>query len=154
MEYISESEHSDCCSWGWGMQARRWYPASNLDTSRTQLPDTKPKSLKGVCSAAGVTSQRGTSVDTKIKVLPVSRLWGWIKTRISHRGFGSNIAGLIKSMGLECAATEWRFFLDSSSRILQEVFPRNWDCFFIYLYWAFITNERRSQRHGLFVSCC
>ena len=36
-----------------------------------------------------------------------------------------NIAGLIKSMGLEYDATGWRLFIDSSSRSLKAVILHN-----------------------------
>ena len=90
LKYSSDSEHSDMtCSWGWCIQTRRGWPASMLDTSRTQRSDkrSEPFSL-----AAGFMSQRETSVGIKNNVLQVSRPWERIKTvftcsRISHHLF-------------------------------------------------------------------
>ena len=41
----------------------------------------------------------------------------------------NNIAGLIKSMGLEYDVTEWRLFIDSSSRSLKAVLLHNGNIF-------------------------
>ena len=81
MEYSSDSEPSvTCCSRGWRIQTRRGRPVNTLGTSIIQRPDTRPVSFKDVCSAAGFTSLREISVDTRNNNLLVSRLWDGIKT--------------------------------------------------------------------------
>ena len=46
---------------------------SIIDTSRTQQLDTRPEPFKGIFSAVGFTSKRGTSVGTRNKILLVSK---------------------------------------------------------------------------------
>ena len=125
---------------GWRIQARRGWPVSTLDTCRTQRSDTKPNPFKGVRSAAGFTSQREISIGTKNNVLLISKPWEregegegeriktvFLRSRTNYHLINPsmllqyNIAGLIKSMGLERVATKWRLFIESSSRSLKAV---------------------------------
>ena len=74
MKYRSDSKHSD-------MSVVARDEAYNLEEddqpvpyiSRIQRPDKRPEPFKGVCSAAGFTSQKETSVGTRNNVLLVSR---------------------------------------------------------------------------------
>ena len=67
---------------GWCIQTRRGWPASTLETSRTQ----RPEPFKGVCSAARFMSQRETFVVTKNSALFLSRPWERIKTFFHVQG--------------------------------------------------------------------
>ena len=60
-----------------------------------------------------------------------------------------NIAGLIKSMGLEYNRTEWKPFIGSSRRNLK-VLLHNKNSFSSIVIGHSNTNERHSQRHGSF----
>ena len=76
MEYSSDFEHSNM-TFVAGDDAYKpeedGRPVSTFDTSKTQRPDTRPEPFIRICSAAGFTSQRETSVDTRNNVLRVSR---------------------------------------------------------------------------------
>ena len=101
--------------------ARCGWPARTLDTSsRAQRPETKLEPFKGVSSAAGFMSQRNMTIywyqDCERELRQVFAFQDK-----SSLVYWNNIAGLIKSMGLEYDAKKWRLFTDSSSRSLKAV---------------------------------
>ena len=68
--------------------------------------------------------QRSTGTENEREL----RQFFWFQDK-SSLVYCNNIAGLIKSMGLEYNATEWRLFIDSSSRSLKAIFWHNRNSF-------------------------
>ena len=64
----------------------------------------------------------------------------------------NNIAGLIKSMGLDYDATEWILFIGSSSRSLKAVLLHNGNSFSSIPIGHLVA--RKKQQHGSFAVCC
>ena len=144
-----------CCSWGWHIQARRGWPASTLDTSRTQWPDSRPESAQLLGShlkekhllAPGITFYWYQDHERELR--PSFTFQD--KSSLVYR---NNIAGLIQSMGLEYDATQWRLFIDSSSRSLKAVLLHNWISFSSTPIGHSVQTKETHNSNGSFAVCC
>ena len=150
MEYSSDSEYG-CCSWGWSIQARRGWPVSTLDTSRT--PNKRPAQLLG------------SLLKEKHLLVPAIMFYWYQGHERELRQFFTfqdksslvycnNIAGLIQSVGLEYDATQWRLFIDSSSRSLKAVLLHNWISFSSTPIGHSVQMKGTHNSNGSFSVCC
>ena len=68
--------------------------------------------------------------------------------------YRNNIAGLIQSVGLEYDATQWRLFIDSSSRSLKAVLLHNWISFSSTPIGHSVQMKGTHNSNGSFSVCC
>ena len=163
MEYSSDSENTDMTVVA-GDDAYK----PEEDDLPVQLTQAEPNDLTRDLNLSKESSQllgsrfRETSVGTRNNFFPlVSRPRERERERErelrqffvfqdkSSLVYCNNIAGLIKLMGLGYDCTEWRLFIDLSSRSLKVVLLYNGKCFALGIQYKW-----NSQQHESFAVCC
>ena len=119
MEYSSDLKNSDMTVVGEdGAVVRRGRLASTLDTSKTQWPKTRTERFKGICSAAGFTSQKEIYIGTWNNVLLVQGP----RPRICHLVIAKIFLDWLDQWDLRVMQRNGDFWLTHPTEVSKKVF--------------------------------